>query len=74
MHVAVALLKEGQRVGTIDLDSNQKSLTHYIKNRRVWTKHQALNSRHRSIATSGARRGRQVDKNEAEHFTSSATF
>jgi len=31
MHVAVALLKEGQRVGTIDLDSNQKSFTHYIR-------------------------------------------
>jgi chromosome partitioning protein len=29
MHVAVALLKDGQRVGTIDLDRNQKSLTHY---------------------------------------------
>ena len=27
MHVAVALLKDGQRVGTVDLDSNQKSLT-----------------------------------------------
>jgi chromosome partitioning protein len=30
MHLAVALLKEGQRVGTIDLDSNQRSLTRYI--------------------------------------------
>jgi chromosome partitioning protein len=25
MHLAVALLKEGQRVGTIDLDSNQRA-------------------------------------------------
>jgi cellulose biosynthesis protein BcsQ len=33
MHVAVALLKDGQRVGTIDLDSNQQSLTRYIENR-----------------------------------------
>ena len=30
MHIAVALLKAGQRVATIDLDSRQKSFTHYI--------------------------------------------
>ena len=33
MHVAVALMKAGQRVATIDLDSRQKSFTHYIENR-----------------------------------------
>ena len=36
MHVAVALMKAGQRVATIDLDSRQQSLTHYIDNRRSW--------------------------------------
>jgi len=36
MHVAVALLKAGQRVATIDLDSRQKTLTHYVENRRAW--------------------------------------
>ena len=36
MHVAVALLNAGQRVATIDLDSRQKSFTHYIENRRRW--------------------------------------
>ena len=36
MHVAVALLKAGQRVATIDLDSHQQSLTHYIEHRRDW--------------------------------------
>ena len=35
MHVAVGLLKAGQRVATIDLDSRQKSLTHYVENRRA---------------------------------------
>src|SRR6476469_7870438 len=34
LHVAVALLKAGQRVATIDLDSRQQSFTHYIENRR----------------------------------------
>ena len=36
LHIAVALLKAGQRVATIDLDSRQKSLTHYVENRRAW--------------------------------------
>jgi chromosome partitioning protein len=36
MHVAVALMQAGQRVATIDLDSRQRSFTHYIENRREW--------------------------------------
>ena len=42
MHIAVALLKAGQRVATIDLDSRQKSFTHYIENRKAWAKHARL--------------------------------
>jgi len=38
MHVAVALMNVGQRVATIDLDSRQKSFTHYIDNRRIWAR------------------------------------
>src|SRR5207248_9760346 len=37
MHIAVALLKAGQRVATIDLDSRQKTFTHYVENRRNWS-------------------------------------
>lgn len=36
LHIAVALMKAGQRVATIDLDGRQKSFTHYIENRRAW--------------------------------------
>ncbi|HEX5508708.1 MAG TPA: division plane positioning ATPase MipZ [Pseudolabrys sp.] len=36
MHIAVALIKAGQRVATFDLDSRQRSFTHYIENRRAW--------------------------------------
>src|ERR1035441_1160508 len=36
MHIAVALMKSGQSVATVDLDSRQKSFTHYIENRRAW--------------------------------------
>jgi chromosome partitioning protein len=67
-HVAVALLKEGQRVGTIDLDSNQKSLTHYIENRRIWAQHQGIELEtpiHRHIQRA---EGAKLDQNEAEEL------
>ena len=36
LHIAVALLKAGQRVATIDLDCRQQSFTQYIANRSAW--------------------------------------
>ncbi|GHF24714.1 ATPase [Kordiimonas sediminis] len=36
MHIVVSLLRSGYRVGTIDLDARQKSLTRYIENRRAF--------------------------------------
>src|SRR3954469_16328076 len=36
LHIAIALLKAGQRVATIDLDCRQQSFTRYIANRRAW--------------------------------------
>jgi chromosome partitioning protein len=45
LHVAVALLKAGQRVATIDLDCRQQSFTYYIENRRAWAGRTGLASR-----------------------------
>lgn len=42
LHIAVALLKAGQRVATIDLDCRQRSFTHYIENRRAWARRTGL--------------------------------
>jgi chromosome partitioning protein len=42
LHIAVALLRAGQRVATIDLDSRQQSFTHYIENRRAWARRTGL--------------------------------
>lgn len=39
MHIAVALMKSGRNVATIDLDSQQQTFTHYIENRRAWAAH-----------------------------------
>ena len=38
IHVAVALLKSGYSVATIDLDGRQLSLTRYVENRRRWAR------------------------------------
>jgi chromosome partitioning protein len=43
LHVAVALMKAGQRVATIDLDCRQQSFTHYISNRAAWARRTGLN-------------------------------
>src|SRR3981189_3025910 len=42
LHVAVALLKAGQRVATIDLDCRQQSFTRYINNRNAWARRTGL--------------------------------
>src|ERR1700748_902214 len=42
LHIAVALLKAGQRVATIDLDCRQQSFTRYINNRHVWARRTGL--------------------------------
>src|SRR5258707_9895116 len=42
LHVAVALLKAGQRVATIDLDCRQQTFTRYINNRSAWARRSGL--------------------------------
>jgi chromosome partitioning protein len=39
MHIAISLIKSGQTVATIDLDSRQRTITNYINNRRAWAEH-----------------------------------
>jgi len=36
MHVIALLLHEGARVGSMDLDGRQRSLTRYVENRKAW--------------------------------------
>lgn len=42
LHIAVALLKAGQKVATIDLDCRQRSLTRLLENRRAWSKRSGI--------------------------------
>jgi chromosome partitioning protein len=65
MHIAVALMKAGQRVATVDLDSRQKSFTHYIEHRRAWARHARLDLEipvHFCVTRGD---GPKVDENEA---------
>src|SRR5258708_26786382 len=72
MHVAVALMNVGQRVATIDLDSRQKSLTHYVENRRGWARHAGIELKApvHFCVTRGATL--KLDDNEAIEFASFA--
>lgn len=38
INIAVALLRAGHSVATLDLDTRQRSLTHYIDNRIAWSR------------------------------------
>src|SRR3954454_23839204 len=68
MHVAVALLKAGQRVATIDLDSRQRTFTRYVENRRESGQRSGAALQvpdHFAVARA---EGVRVDENEAAEF------
>src|SRR3954465_11518080 len=68
LHIAVALLKSGQRVPTIDLDSRQKSFTHYIENRRDWAARARIKLEHPTHYCVERGEGNSVEGNEAIEF------
>jgi chromosome partitioning protein len=73
IHIAVALLKAGRRVATIDLDSRQQSFTRHIERRRIWASSigRALElPRHHCVALGESVR---LDDNETSEFTEFTT-
>lgn len=68
-HIAIALLKAGQRVATIDLDARQKSLTHYVENRAAWSRRTGLTLElpHHIHVALGA--SMSIGENEASEFS-----
>src|ERR1700750_1231828 len=73
LHIAVALLKAGQRVATIDLDSRQKSLTHYIENRQAWARRTGVDLQvpHHTCVALGS--SMQIAENESAEFSEFAS-
>ncbi len=43
MHLIALLLHEGASVGSMDLDSRQRSLTRYVENRKAWAEANGVN-------------------------------
>src|SRR5882672_6247315 len=68
MHVAVALMKAGQRVATIDLDSRQGSFTHYVANRRAWAQRARLDLELPVHFRVSRGEGLKIEENEAVEF------
>src|SRR5450755_451752 len=68
LHIAVALLKAGQRVATIDLDSRQQSFTHYIENRRAWAERARIKLEIPTHYCVARGESNSVEGNEAEEF------
>jgi chromosome partitioning protein len=66
MHVAVALLNCGQRVATIDLDGQHKTLTHYVAHRRAAGSSELRRTTH-LVGTGGSRL--LVEEDEIEFFS-----
>jgi chromosome partitioning protein len=68
LHIAVALLKAGQRVATIDLDSRQQSFTHYIENRRAWAARARVKLEMPTHYCVARGEGSSLEANEATEF------
>src|SRR4051795_2331788 len=69
MHLAVALLKAGQRVATIDLDGRQRTLTHYLESRRGWARRSAVELELPTHFCIARVEGAKVEENEAAEFS-----
>jgi len=68
LHIAVALLKAGQRVATIDLDSRQQTFTHYIENRRAWAERARVKLEQPTHYCIARAEGNSLEANEAQEF------
>jgi len=68
LHIAVALLKAGQRVATVDLDSRQQSFTHYVENRCAWAERARVKLEVPTHYCVKRANGGSVEANEAQEF------
>lgn len=71
MHIVVSLLREGRKVGTIDLDARQKSLTRYIENRRKYAEKKGLDLPHPTelvVPKSELRTADEAEADEKQRF------
>jgi chromosome partitioning protein len=71
MHVAVALLRDGARVGTLDVDARQGTLTRYVENRRAWAERKGLSAplpAHRAVVPSALASRAEAEADEKQRL------
>jgi chromosome partitioning protein len=67
-HLAIYLLYAGFRVASIDVDSRQQTLTHYVRNRRDWAKKRNLQVPHTTHFHLPLARGDSLRENHRVEF------
>ena len=67
-HLAIHLLYEGFKVASIDVDSRQQTLTHYVRNRREWARSRGLRIPHTTHFHLPLSRGDSLRENHRAEF------
>ncbi len=67
-HLAIFLLYQGHKVASIDVDSRQQTLTHYVRNRRDWARTRGLSLPHTTHFHLPLARGDSVKENHKLEF------
>jgi chromosome partitioning protein len=67
-HLAVYLLHQGHSVATMDVDSRQQTLTHYVRNRRDWARNKGLTLLHPIHYHLPLARGDSIKENQGAEF------
>ncbi len=67
-HLAIYLLHQGFRVATIDVDSRQQTLTHYVHNRQDWARRRGSDIKHTSHFHLPLSRGDSLRENNRIEF------
>lgn len=66
IHLSVSLLRTGKKVGVIDLDVRQRSLTRYLENRHRWAQNTGASLLMPEMVRVEASQERDLDRAEAE--------
>jgi len=67
-HLAIYLLYQGYKVASIDVDSRQQTLTHYVRNRREWARAKGLKLPHTTHFHLPLSRGDSISENHRVEF------
>lgn len=67
-HLAIYLLYEGFKVASLDVDSRQQTLTHYVRNRRDWARKHGIQIPHATHFHLPLSRGDSARDNNRQEF------